>query len=47
MTMGDFSDKKNFRNEGSPFVCKCNSHCAYFNEELVNDFIKYKIIEKY
>ena len=46
MTMGDFSDKENFRKEGSPFVCKYNSHCAYFNE-LVNDFIKYKIIGKY
>lgn len=41
MTMGGLSDKEKFRNGDSLFVFKCNSHCAYFSEELVNDFIKY------
>lgn len=47
MTMGGLSDKEKFRNRDSLFVCKCNSHCAYFSEEFVNDFIKYKIIGKH
>lgn len=46
MTMGGLSDKEKFRNGGSLFVCKYDSHCAYFSEEIVNDFIKHKIIGK-
>lgn len=47
MTMGGLSDKEKFRNGDNLFVCKCNSHCTYFREELVNDFIKDAIIGKY
>lgn len=47
MTMGGFSDKEKFMDEGNLSVCKCNSHCACFSKELVNDFIKYEIIGKH
>lgn len=41
MTIGGSSEKEKFRNEGSSFACKYDSHCAsYFSKELVNDFIK-------
>lgn len=44
--MGGLGDKEKFRTMGSSFVCKYVSHCAYFSEKLVNDFIKCKIIGK-
>lgn len=47
MTTGGLSDKEKFRNGGSSSVYKHNSHCTYFSEELVNDFIKYKIVGKF
>lgn len=40
MTLGGLSDKEKFRSGGSSFVYKDDSHCTYFSEELVNDFIK-------
>ena len=45
MTVGGLNYEK-FRSGGSSSVYKYDSHCTYFSEELVNDFIKHKIIEK-
>lgn len=44
---GRVSDKEISWIVGNSFVCKYATHCAYFSGELVNDFIKYKIIGKH
>ena len=44
---GRASDKEISWIVGNSFVCKYATHCAYFSGELVNDFIKCKIIGKH